>query len=178
MPQLDFSVNLLPGPTGVRQFQFGTFYCFSWSPTDSISLLSVNIMYSQTNAGTFTVSLGLYSVNGSTLSLANSLSATKSNTGGAQYMSFTATSQTQNITPGQWYWGYVVTSAGGNSVAGFIGNQAFGNSVPTNTIPNFFVGGRMTVSTAGLPSNVAITDIDASISTSGISVFPTIILTA
>ena len=127
----------------------------------SLSFNNVAMLFSGSGAVSENMSLsfGLYSLNGSTLSLANSASA---NTGltlnqtAFSWISF-ATSATQDITPGNWYFAIMSsTTLGGNfslemynrpvelSVAGYGG---------------VFVRGLMSVSTGAMPGSIATSDI-------------------
>ena len=109
---------------------------------------------------TVTISFGLYSLNGASLSIANSASRTYSAAGAAGvHLSF-ATSAAQDITPGNWYFA-VLYATGGNSLFSFLrGNQnddfVFAG---TNPIVGAIVRGQQSVSTAGLPAAIATTDI-------------------
>ena len=80
----------------------------------SISLNNVIMMMSAsgTTAKTLSFSVGLYSLTGSTLSLANS--ASFSSNPGANALSWITfvTSATQDITPGNWYFAYMSSTAG------------------------------------------------------------------
>lgn len=82
----------------------------------SISFNSVAIILSKSgSSATLSGSFGLYSLTGSTLSLANSASfAANSSTSFFSWLSL-ATSATQNITPGNWYLGFVFSTAGHSS---------------------------------------------------------------
>ena len=136
----------------------GTLSFFAFNVFDSISLNTVNIAFSMSNAvNTQSVSLGLYSMNGSTLSLANSLSNTRTaGAGSSVYLGFTNPSSAQNITPGTWYWGILISTAG-NSALDLIGQSVI-NAL--NGFPGAFVGGRMTDSTAALPASYATASLD------------------
>src|SRR3990167_9552096 len=72
---------------------------------DSISFNIPTLLISAVAATTLTFSMGLYSLNGDSLSLANSASgAPVFGAAGISYITL-ATSTTQNLTPGNWYWG-------------------------------------------------------------------------
>ena len=71
-----------------------------------------------------------------------------------------ATSASQNITPGGWYFAKVVSSATNN--AGAANFALYGNSSinPANAIPGGFLMGRMTKSTGAMPAAIATSDLD------------------
>ena len=106
-------------------------------------------------------SFGLYSLNGSTLSLANSASTLISiGVGAAEFTSWysMATSATQNITPGAWYFARNVSSAG---IAVKSARHLINSSInPANAIPGGFLMGRMTASTGVMPGSIATSDLD------------------
>ena len=129
---------------------------------DSISLNTVNMGFGLSNAAgsaTLSGSWGLYSLNGSTLSLGNSWSVTIS------FSSFSVSrwvnisvstfSKTQNITPGTWFlMGLYSNSSNSWSVMG--GGIP---SNPTQAFPGGFIGGKMTASTSAIPTTVATSDL-------------------
>ena len=83
----------------------------------SISLNSLAFLLNAATAGggatsaSYTMSLGLYSKSGATLSLANS--ASTSNTGNAEHLIWVTASlsATQDITPGNWYYAYIFSAS-------------------------------------------------------------------
>ena len=113
---------------------------------------------STSGSGAATFSLGLYSLTGSTFSLANSASASDSFVScSANYFVWVSliTSATQNISPGPWYFAYNIRQAGGA-----IGNFYGVNPVnPVNANPAM-IRGRMTASTNALPASIATSDLD------------------
>ena len=150
---------------------------------DSLSWLKANIPVvvggTRTVTKTFSISIGLYSLTGSTLSIANSIfgSQTFQYEGGkGGYLSMTSTSATQNITPGNWWLGYLVstTAQSTNLTGSILGQSNVFN--PANAFPGGFIGGAMTASTTALPGSVATSDLDIT----GANAFPqpNIILTA
>ncbi len=157
--QLSFAQNINqigPGPVVISN---GTMSFIGWNLRASISFLTLNMGISQATAATQTISVGLYSLNGVSLSLANSIStATSLSNSSGYYASFTSASATQNITPGTWYWGLLVSTSG-NSGISFYGNQS-SNIAANNAFPGAFIGGIMTESTAALPTNIATSDLD------------------
>lgn len=141
---------------------------------ESISLLTLFMPIRNNNTlGSVSLSLGLYSRTGGTLSIANIISQTYGKTNGNNwYMSATATSSAQNITPGTWWWG-INFSRQNSSVS--MNPFAVPVSVPANSFPGFY-GGAMTVSTAALPNSVATSDLDVTFNDSTFDT-PIIILT-
>lgn len=105
------------------------------------------------------IHFGLYSLNGSTLSLANSASAAGSFITTAYSWMSMATSATQNISPGAWYFGLNIFTSG---VAVHTSLSFFVNSSinPQNAIPGGFLMGRMTASTNAMPGSIATSDLD------------------
>ena len=129
---------------------------------DNISFKTFNFLlynFDGSNAS-YSLSFGLYSLTGSTLSLANSVSGqfTATNTLGYYWQSLTDTSTTQNITPGTWFWGMLISTGGNTNVR--LPGIASAIINPGNAFPNSFIGGAMTVSTNALPSSYAISDLD------------------
>lgn len=113
------------------------------------------------NLGTRSFSFGLYSLTGSTLSLANSASGEfdvpliASNFNSFHSM---VTSATQNITPGTWYFALNFNTSGVNANNfSFFANST---AAPVNAIPNGLVMGRMTASTGAMPDSIATSELD------------------
>ena len=159
MPQLDFEYNELLQDVQVRhQFSIGTLKIIPMMIRDSISLGTINLLGRATNTSlTLSLSIGLYSLTGSTLSLANSVFGSHGiNINGATWLSFTSTSATQNITPGTWYFGLLGSTSNTNAIS------LLGNSLASgqNNFPGAFVGGRMTATTGALPASIATSDLD------------------
>lgn len=132
---------------------------------DNISFKTVNIprVYFSSNSSVgFTFSVGLYSLTGSTLSIANSISGSQSFTssignGGQAFISMSATSANQNLTPGTWYFGILVSLSASNNTR----LNLFGFTLTrTNAWPGGFIGGQMTASTNALPSSIATADLN------------------
>lgn len=175
MGQLLFEQNMqLLNSPNLLTINNGSLSFFPFNIRDSISFGTLNFLMGKTNNNvTFTMSVGLYSLTGSTLSLTNSISETFSSTNVVQkfYMSLTATSAAQNITPGTWFLGMLV-STGGNSDLSL--NGATIN--PGNAFPGAFIGGAMTDSTNALPSSYATSNLDIT-GSNPVSV-PLILLTA
>src|SRR3990167_7661894 len=125
---------------------------------DSILFKTINIPQFFNNTSlSHTLSLGLYSLNGSTLSLGNSASGSITASGLKRcYLSITGTSATQNITPGTWYFGLLISISSGTVIS--IYGQSSAN--PSNAFPGVFIGGIMTDSTNALPTSFATSNLD------------------
>jgi len=123
----------------------------------SFNNIAIYLVRSGTIAKTLSVSFGLYSLNGSTLSLANS--ASQSNSGGASSIWLTlGTSTTQDISPGNWYLGIVGATTGANSFL-MVGNVS-NAPMSGGGYAGRFVRGIYSVSTNGLPSSIATSDMN------------------
>lgn len=165
MPQIPFAQNCKLVPANVRVISANTIYFVPFNIEDSISFNTLNVLLSVggTNSQqSITFNFGLYSLTGSTLSITNSISVTDSvgsflNQNPEKYLSFTATSATQNITPGTWYFGIRLSTSGGTSRISLYGGVI---NNPGNVFQGSFIGGRMTVSSSVLPASVATSDLD------------------
>lgn len=131
----------------------------------SFNNIAVLLSASGTTAKTASISFGLYSLNGATLSLANSASgSTKPVTDQLSWISL-ATSATQDITPGNWYFA-MMSATSSNSRMTLVCNQvgAFisdgGNGGP------FFLGWA-TASQSDMPASIATSDLAKAGSTAG-----------
>ena len=160
--QLQFFENF-PGHLGVGT---GVYSHFTMSVHAvniplSISFNNVAILFTGDVAATShtrnnTALFGLYSLNGSTLSLANSASTTWSyNASLSSWITF-QTSATQNISPGAWYFALNVGTGTTGSGRLYINSSI----APGNAIPGGFLMGRMTVSTGAMPASIATSDLD------------------
>lgn len=122
-----------------------------------VALMSVSSAALSALSGT--LQFGLYSLNGSTLSLANSASNTVEHTNSANSWYSMVTSATQNISPGGWYFGINFFTGGiatDHSSASFYGNSSVN---PGNAEPSFIMG-RVTASTTAMPASIATSDLD------------------
>lgn len=175
MPQLNFEQNFeyLPGFAHIT-INNGTLTFFPLNIRDSVSFNTINLAASYVSSDqTHTFSLGLYSLTGNTLSIANSASRTFAPGGtGAGYISIANTSATQNITPGTWWMG-LVASTSSRSNASLVGATTIN---PQNAFPGSFIGGEMTDSTNALPSSYATSNLD--VTGNDAMVVPMIILSA
>lgn len=164
-PQLNFFENF-PGHIGntYGAFSNGTLSIHAVNIPLSISFNNVMALMSISSAAlsalSATLQFGLYSLNGSTLSLANSASNTVEHTNSANSWYSMVTSATQNISPGAWYFGVNFFTGGiatDHSSASFYINQSgnLGNAVPVG-----FIIGRVTASTNAMPASIATSDLD------------------
>lgn len=150
-----------------------TFFPMNFYESISLGTLFMPVRNNNT-LGSVSASMGLYSRTGGTLSIANIISQTYARTNGNNwYMSLTATSSAQNITPGTWWWGLNFSRQ--NAGATLMNPLAVPVSVPANSFPGFY-GGAMTVSTAAIPNSVATSDLDVTFNDSTFNV-PIIIIT-
>lgn len=178
MPQLNFAENF---PSSMNSHYLsisdGTLSFVGFNILNSISFLTLNLpVIKGSQSLSYTFYGGLYSLTGSTLSLTNSISVAFSSTTHAAnrafYVTLTATSATQNITPGTWYWG-LLARTDGNTNVGFIAQT---NINAGNAFPGGFIGGRMTDSTSALPASYATSNLD--ITGNDATNVPVILLTA
>lgn len=160
-PQLQFFENF-PGHLGAGAFALSA----SELVIHAVNIpLSISFNYpaflvsvtNSTSARTQTFSFGLYSLTGSTLSLANSAS-TVVNVGASESMVSwitMATSATQNISPGAWYFALDVKTSGAG------GLSLYGNSsiAPGNAIPGGFLMGHKS-NVTNMPASAATSDFD------------------
>ena len=167
-PQLQFFENF-PGKDGAEFFNLSQRTMSVHAVNIPLSLsFGVPVMLltvgatDATRSATITINLGLYSLNGSTLSLANSASGSWTNAGSNTSTVWVSmvTSATQNITPGAWYWGvagFMNANAGADYQA-FWGNSSIN---PGNASP-VFIRGRRTVSNATgvMPASIATSELD------------------
>lgn len=120
----------------------------------SISFNKVALLFTAGPGGTTTysatVSLGLYSLNGATLSIANSASGSISVSANSTFWLTLGTSATQDITPGNWYYGFISSTNGGSPAYLAIGN---GNGEGGGA-GGVLVRGVATATTNALPSSI------------------------
>lgn len=117
---------------------------------DSISWNNVAMVVSGGSSDvTYNILVGLYSLTGSTLTLVNQ--ATNTWQSGYSWVSL-VTSATSNITPGNWWLGWVYTRNSGRAIS-FWGN----NSPPSfndGEIEPDYIRGVFTANTAALPGSI------------------------
>jgi len=112
-------------------------------------------MQTQSNIGqTFGASFGLYSLNGATLSLANSAAASRTATSGGEGWMTLATSATQDITPGDWYFAVKSSTAG---YAGYMFHCLNAKQINSAYLGPFYRG-WFSVSTGDMPASIATSD--------------------
>lgn len=157
--RLNFFGNhpLLPQATNFQPHAaIGSLMLYGYYVPGSISFntLAMLMSASGTTAKTLSISWGLYSLNGSTLSLANS--ASFSSNPGANALSWITlnTSATQDITPGNWYFGYMSSTSGQSDlfVIALGGVGGLKSQIPHG---GPFVRGHFTASTSAFPASIA-----------------------
>lgn len=137
---------------------------------DSISFNNVALILSKTGASSQTASFsfGLFSMNGATLSLANSASNTFSAAATTVHWLTLATSATQNISAGNWFYGMLISTTGSGGVS-MIGNEGIVNAA-ANGYRGFgppagpFFRGNLKVSTNAMPTSIATSDCNTEVS--------------
>jgi len=165
--QLQFFENF-PGKDGAvfASFSASTLSVHAVNIPLSLSFNKPVVLLSQSGSGaiisrSISISFGLYSLNGGTLSLANSASGGVTISGANSSISWVSlvTSAAQNITPGAWYFAQIIGTSkglGGGATLNFLGNSSIN---PGNAIPGL-VQGRMTVSTGAMPGTIATSELD------------------
>lgn len=125
----------------------------------SFNSLVVPISVGATINHTYTISFGLYSISGSTLSLANSASYASNDFNNSFWKNITDISATQDITPGNWFFAYIITESSNNPR---VNNIIFQNATRDYSIDvnvgGPFVRGRYSVTTNGFPASIATSD--------------------
>lgn len=128
----------------------------------SISFNTVAMILSGVNTGltnSFTLQFGLYSLNGATLSLANSASFSASHSTSFNSWVTFGTSATQDITPGNWYFAFVQSQGGGLGAGlSYIANRGilnFGDDIYGGP----FFRGRYSVATVTMLDSIATSDL-------------------
>ncbi len=128
---------------------------------NTVALLHNPAFSTQNSTGSITFSFGLYSLNVSTLSLANSASGstsyTKSNTKGVYFVTL-ATSATQDISPGEWYFAFMSSTSGGPATSagnGMICNNPNNITGGSAAYGGPFVRGMFTATTTAFPASIA-----------------------
>lgn len=161
MPQLLYEHNYPIWEGSANPINEGTLSFVPFHIRDSISLNTLNfgVIYSNVSAGTASVTFGLYSLNGAFLSLSNSMSCSLTQTTVSNLIGMVSminTSATQNMTPGTWFFGILV-SLSSNTNFSLAGARVLN---PENAFAGAFMGGRMTDSTNQLPSVYATSNLD------------------
>ena len=175
-PQLQFFENIIgahadSGAT-YRAYSIATLSIHAVNIPLSLSFNYPVVLVSRPNSGgQQTVQFGLYSLNGSTLSLANSASNSISFSNAISWISM-VTSATQNISPGAWYFALNLLSSQTSNLSMYANSSIN----PGNAIPGGFLMGRMTASTNAMPASIATSDLD--ITGSDATRQPYIIITA
>lgn len=171
MAQLNFAQNWPAlGPNSIT-FTVGTLNVVPIYIDDNISWQTVNIgMLRSGISGSLSLSVGLYSLTGATLTLLNSISGTFSNTTDNNnrfgYVSLTATSATSNIVGGQYWLGLLISTTASTSTATpyfYRGVAAMaGASGITSPWPSFIQGRLTSVSTNAMPTSLLTSDLEQS----------------
>ncbi len=167
-PQLQFFENF-PAHLGVAFGASGSDQTLSFhavniplsvSFNQVMNLMTFSLVTNTNSTRTISNSFGLYSLTGGTLSLANSASKSlcipQDGAAHTSWLTF-ATSATQNITPGTWYFAMMEKRNGNAGGWGYLMNSSIN---PVNAISGGFLMGRMTASTGALPASVATSDLD------------------
>mgnify|MGYP001611182468 CR=1 FL=1 len=156
--QMDYFCNINFPPSFHRSAANGKMSFFPMNLGASIYWRTANLAFSATSANqTHTISMGLYSLSGNTLTLNNYFSGTfsKSNSG-RFYQSMTDVSATSNLTPGTWFLGLFLLTGGASNIS----LRGAYSLDPQNAFPGAFIGGAMTVSTGALPNSYNTSDLD------------------
>ena len=130
----------------------------------SISFNNIAMILSAVGTGSrsITLSFGLYSLSGSTLSLANSASFSIEHTTSTIGWITLITSATQDITPGNWYFAYLqsISHNGAQSSASWlVPAENFANAIGTNyAYAGPFLRGEYSTTTNVLPVSIATSD--------------------
>lgn len=159
---LDFAATGIVGMGAQGTIEFDNYYI-----PGSISFNKIAVLFNGIQAAgstrSLTISFGLYSLNGSTLSLANSASQSilLSDTNGLSWLTL-VTSATQDVTPGNWYLAMGSTRTGGAGGAGY-GFVAASDSSPFAFSNSFYGGpffeGYHTSAFTAMPASVATSDL-------------------
>ncbi len=155
--QLQYLKNFLNAePAAQAAYSNGIMSYHQLNVPGSISFNFPHLVISNSNGtGTVTVQLGLYSMNASTLSLANSASGTYTWSANTKTNLSLVTSAVSNIPPGEWFWGINLLSAGNSSFSVLCNTSLnLANAQP------FFVFGRATASTSIPPGSIATSVLD------------------
>ena len=140
------------------------------------------IMGDRIAAGTISyfISFGLYSLNGSTLSLANSAVNSITRSAVNQSLLTFATSATQDITPGDWFFGIIRSfSATNEGNIRFYENSTIA-SMNAGAMGGPFMRGFLSVSTDALPASIATSDMskEGTGGAGGLHSYPYILISA
>ena len=130
---------------------------------------------SGTTAKTLTLSFGLYSLNGATLSLANSASFSSNPAANQSSWRTFVTSATQDITPGNWYFAINSVTAGNSE---FSVKRANNNINIHGVHGGPFLQGYHSVSQTAMPASIATSDFVKDGASSFINTLPYILISA
>lgn len=124
----------------------------------SFNNLIMAISASGTTAKTLSIMFGLYSLNGSTLSLANSGSVSTNPAANTFAWITLATSATQDITPGNWFFGFLTSSSSNSRLSILMARGYSGANELLAYGGPYFRGGIATTAT-NLPASIATSDL-------------------
>lgn len=144
----------------------------------SISFNNVAVLISRSSNGSKTLSLsfGLYSLNGSTLSLANSASFNQTATTTAVSWQTLITSATQDITPGNWYFAFLSKSVGTGNFLQYGG--VVGKAIGIGAHGGAAVRGILTVTDTVLPTSIATSNMQVEGGSNETNIYPYILISA
>lgn len=153
----------------------GTLPIFGFYLGSTLPFTSVNILLSCSGATnrTISVSFGLYSLNGSTLSLANSASGSMTAGGSSTSWVSLVTSAAQNLSAGNWFTALVYTTAGDSrwsiaarqilipsgASAGAGTHTPNWNTIRPGGVAADFAFGIRATSTGGIPATIHSSDV-------------------
>ena len=144
----------------------------------SISLSKVLMLYSAsgTTAKTATFEVGIYSLNGATLSLWNTASVTVNPTANTTEWVSMGVSTVSDITPGNWWIAHRVITGGNSRVHpwGFLIPSDFGNSYPGLA----YMGEVDLATNAAMPGSIATNDVTKTGNENSTHRWPMIILSS
>lgn len=143
----------------------------------SFNTAAIKVSFSVGTSNSISFSFGLYSLNGATLSLANSASYSTQGITGFSWVTM-ATSAAQDITPGIWY--LALQRSRNVAAASFSYLQNLTADVINKPIGGPFIRGRATVSSAGMQATFATSDLqkEGSSSVNSTHVKPYILISA
>jgi hypothetical protein len=135
--------------------------------------------HSGTTAKTISLYFGLYSLNASTLSLANSASHSSNPAAAGANTSWVtlATSATQDITPGNWYFAFLISTAGTSRVGVMFADNVGGANV-TQSYGGPFVRGYYGTTTNALPASIATSDCVKENTSTTVERYPYVVISA
>lgn len=141
---------------GVGSLPVNGFYLGTTLPFVSVAMLW---SASGTTAKTLSVSFGLFSMNGGTLSLANSASGSVAPTANAISWMTLVTSATMNLSAGNWYTAMMYSTAGNSRISILVRDRALAGTISPNWVTvrpgGQYIYGGGSASTAVMPGSLA-----------------------